>query len=67
MKELTVRRTAPEQPCRLDAGLGELQAFLERGFDAFRTMRDVSEFVDSIVSREREFSAKLFYGGTQLA
>ena len=49
------------------AGLGELQAFLERGFDAFRTMRDVSEFVDSIVSREREFSAKLFSGGTQLA
>ncbi len=45
------------------AGLGELQAFLERGFDAFRSMRDVSEFVDSIVSREREFSAKLFSGG----
>ncbi len=49
------------------AGLGELQAFLERGFDAFRTMRDASEFLDFIVSREREFSAKLFSGGTQLA
>jgi hypothetical protein len=49
------------------AGLGELQAFLERGFDAFRTMRDASEFLYFIVSREREFSAKLFYGGTQLA
>ena len=49
------------------AGLGELQAFLERGFDAFRTMRDASEFLHFIVSREREFSAKLFSGGTQLA
>ena len=49
------------------AGLGELQAFLERGFDAFRTMRDASEFLYFIVSREREFSAKLFSGGTQLA
>ena len=46
------------------AGLGELQAFLERGFDAFRTMRDASEFLDSVVSREREFSASLFSGGT---
>ena len=49
------------------AGLGELQAFLERGFDAFRTMRDASEFLYFIVSREREFAAKLFPGGTQLA
>jgi len=51
-------------PARM-AGLGELQAFLERGFDAFRTMRDASEFLDFIVSREREFAAALFSGGTQ--
>ena len=44
------------------AGLGELQAFLERGFDAFRTMRDAGEFLELIVSREREFSAALFSG-----
>lgn len=47
------------------AGLGELQAFLERGFDAFRTMRDASEFLDFIVSRERAFSAALFSGSAQ--
>jgi hypothetical protein len=45
------------------AGLGELQAFLERGFDAFRTMPDASEFLDFVVSREREFSSALFSGG----
>ena len=44
------------------AGLGELQAFLERGFDAFRTMRDAGEFLESIVSRERAYSAALFSG-----
>jgi len=44
------------------AGLGELQTFLERGFDAFRTMRDAGEFLESIVSRERAYSAALFSG-----
>ncbi|HEX9194993.1 MAG TPA: hypothetical protein VF854_03155 [Azonexus sp.] len=44
------------------AGLGELQAFLERGFDAFRTMREAAEFLELIVSREREYSAALFAG-----
>ena len=47
------------------AGLGELQAFLERGFDAFRTMRDAREFLDLIISRERAFSAALFAGCAQ--
>lgn len=51
-------------PARM-AGLGELQAFLERGFDAFRTMRDAGEFLDLIVARERAFSAALFAGGAQ--
>ena len=44
------------------AGLGELQAFLESGFDAFRTMRDAGEFLELIVSRERAYSAALFAG-----
>lgn len=51
-------------PAKL-AGLGELQAFLERGFDAFRTMRDASEFLELIVTRERAFSDALFAGGAQ--
>ena len=48
-------------PAKL-AGLGELQVFLERGFDAFRTMRDAGEFLELIVSRERAFSDALFAG-----
>jgi hypothetical protein len=34
------------------AGLGELQNFLERGYDAFRTMKGAGEFLDKITSRE---------------
>lgn len=35
------------------AGLGELHAFLQRGFDAFRSMREADEFLETIISRER--------------
>lgn len=52
-------------PARM-AGLGELQAFLERGFDAFRTMRDAGEFLELIVSRERTYSEALFAGADPL-
>ncbi len=39
------------------AGLGELQAFLERGYSAFGAMRGgASEFVTIVVSRERAIS-----------
>ena len=41
------------------AGLGELHAFLERGFEAFRSMRDASEFLEAIVDRERAVAAAL--------
>jgi hypothetical protein len=34
------------------AGLGDLQNFLERGYDAFRTMKGAGEFLDKITSRE---------------
>jgi hypothetical protein len=34
------------------AGLGDLQNFLERGYDAFRTMKGAGEFLDTIASRE---------------
>lgn len=47
------------------AGLGELQEFLERGFEAFRTMPDATEFLGFIVSRERAFSAAQFAGSAQ--
>jgi hypothetical protein len=45
------------------AGLGELQAFLERGYAAFGAMRGgAGEFVSIIVARERSISRALFAG-----
>ena len=45
------------------AGLGELQAFLERGYAAFGAMRGgAGEFVSIIVTRERAISRALFAG-----
>ena len=44
------------------AGLGELHAFLERGFEAFKSMRDASEFLETIVTRERAIAVALFAG-----
>ena len=42
------------------AGLSALQAFLERGFDAFRTMRGADQFLATIAARERALAAALF-------
>ena len=44
------------------AGLGELQMFLERGFDTFRAMKGSSEFLDTIAQRERALAAQMFSG-----
>jgi len=45
------------------AGLGELQAFLERGYAAFGAMRGgAGEFVSTIVARERAISRAIFAG-----
>ena len=44
------------------AGLGELQTFLERGFDTFRAMKGSSEFLDTIARRERALAAQMFAG-----
>lgn len=44
------------------AGLGELHGFLERGFEAFRSMRDAGDFLESIVERERAIANALFAG-----
>lgn len=42
------------------AGLGELQAFLERGVSAFSRIGNVGAFVDEIVRDEREVMGRLY-------
>ena len=42
------------------AGLGDLQRFLESGFDTFRAMGGASEFLALIGGRERAFVERLF-------
>lgn len=44
------------------AGLGALQAFLERGFDTFRSMHGALDFLAVIAERERALAAALFAG-----
>ena len=46
-------------PARL-AGLGELQGFLESGFDTFGAMHGAQEFLDTIVQREEAVADWLF-------
>jgi hypothetical protein len=45
------------------AGFGTLQSFLERGFDAFRRLRDCEAFIARIEQRERAFMSQLFASG----
>ncbi len=47
------------KPAKL-AGLGTLQDFLQRGYEAFRKIDDPQEFLDTIVSREQELLQALF-------
>jgi len=42
------------------AGLGELQRFLETGFDTFKAMRGAQEFLATVGSRERALAHCLF-------
>lgn len=49
------------RPARV-AGFGELQDFLERGFDAFRHMGGAAEFVNTIETREKLILERLFAG-----
>lgn len=42
------------------AGLGELQRFLESGFDTFKEMRGAKEFLDTVAARERALADALF-------
>ncbi len=47
------------KPAKL-AGLGALQDFLQRGYEAFRKIDDPQEFLDTIVSREQKVLQSLF-------
>ncbi len=53
--------SAMRKPARM-AGLGDLQAFLERGYGAFRRMGGAREFVETVTTREAAISAALFGG-----
>lgn len=44
------------------AGLGALHDFLERGFEAFRSMRRADEFLATVIGRERRILAALYAG-----
>jgi hypothetical protein len=49
------------RPARM-AGLQDLQDFLERGFDAFRTMQGADEFLALVRERETAILKRLFSG-----
>jgi hypothetical protein len=51
------------QPARL-AGMGVLHDFLERGFDAFRTMNGADEFLATVVGRETALMDAIFGGAS---
>jgi hypothetical protein len=42
------------------AGLGELQSFLERGADAFKSMNGATVFLQTIATRERKIAQAIF-------
>ncbi|MGE0357843.1 MAG: hypothetical protein AB7P08_13145 [Burkholderiales bacterium] len=48
-------------PARL-AGMGDLQSFLERGFEAFRHMAGAKEFLATVANRETQILNRLFSG-----
>jgi hypothetical protein len=63
VKKPLVRRMLilARRPARM-AGFGELQDFLERGFDAFRHMDGAAEFLKTIETREKRILERLFAG-----
>lgn len=50
-----------EGPARL-AGLGQMQAFLVSGFEAFKAMRGAEDFIRTVVTRERALMESAFAG-----
>ncbi|MEL7449054.1 MAG: hypothetical protein AAFN78_07575 [Pseudomonadota bacterium] len=49
------------KPARI-AGFGELQDFIERGFSAFRRMKDATPFLTAVKERETAISEAIFAG-----
>jgi hypothetical protein len=49
------------------AGYGQLQDFLERGYDAFRRLDGAREFLAAIDARERRLMEELFAGAAAVA
>ena len=58
---LAMTLTLMSGPARL-AGLSDLHRFLDRGFSTFKKMRKPSEFVDTIVGRERRVMDRIYQG-----
>lgn len=52
------------KPARL-AGLAELQAFLECGFDTFKAMGGAQTFLELVAQRETDWAAQLFAGDAE--
>ena len=44
------------------AGFGEMQAFLESGFDAFRALNGAAHFLDTVMRRERSILDRIYRG-----
>jgi hypothetical protein len=42
------------------AGVGVLHAFLENGFNSFKKIGDVHDFIDPVINRERDMMSALF-------
>ena len=47
------------------AGVKSLHEFLEKGFKSFKKLGDVHDFIDPIVSREKELMQALFAANGQ--
>lgn len=58
-KALRTALVLMRKPARA-AGFGDLQDFLERGFDAFRQMAGAGVFLDTVIGRERAVMQRLF-------
>ena len=52
------------RPAARAAGLGDLQSFLESGFDTFKAMRGAGEFLETVETRERALARALFEADT---
>ena len=61
---LTTMLRVMRKPAHM-AGLGDLQHFLEQGFNTFKAMRAPRQFVATVVRRERQLMENLYAGRPQ--